>query len=268
MIASIPSQVMTESTNGYGAIPVDVNGERNREPLIDVAQAGLSAESYYARSDGANTPYCQRIEGSLGRVWVREGVAEKLIQASAILDQYGAELYVVDGYRPLACQKGIWDFFSRKIRSSVPDMAEDALCEHVSQYVSNPSFFSPDISSTWPTHVTGGAVDVLLKNKKTGILLDMGASFDEMSPVSHTAFYEWKLNAQEICSRDARLLNRRLLYGVMTQVGFTNYPNEFWHYDYGNQLHEYILAKKLQVCILTRKAKYGYVSSPEPAPLQ
>ncbi|MCG4287414.1 D-alanyl-D-alanine dipeptidase, partial [Lactobacillaceae bacterium KNUT 0156] len=29
--------------------------------------------------------------------------------------------------------------------------------------------------------------------------------------------------------------NRRLLYHVMTQAGFTNYIEEWWHFDYGNQ---------------------------------
>lgn len=29
--------------------------------------------------------------------------------------------------------------------------------------------------------------------------------------------------------------NRRLLYTVMVEAGFTNYPLEWWHYDYGDQ---------------------------------
>jgi hypothetical protein len=98
-----------------------------------------------------------------------------------------------------------------------------------------------------PPHSTGGSVDVILVEKSKidvdsdywlrDAIIDFGADFDEMTHPeyrdtrSYTEFYE-KSDGNE-----AALDNRRLLYNVMTQAGFTNYPFEYWHYDFGNQFH-------------------------------
>ena len=54
----------------------------------------------------------------------------------------------------------------------------------------------------------------------------MGTAFDAFTPLAATAALEG-----EDCPVAA---NRRLLYTAMTAVGFTNYPEEWWHYDYGD----------------------------------
>ena len=42
--------------------------------------------------------------------------------------------------------------------------------------------------------------------------------------------------SRQVRSAELRALgNRRLLYHVMVSAGFTNYPDEWWHFDYGNQ---------------------------------
>ena len=43
---------------------------------------------------------------------------------------------------------------------------------------------------------------------------------------SFTAAFE----SEECQARD----NRRILYNAMLNVGFTNYPSEWWHYDFGD----------------------------------
>jgi D-alanyl-D-alanine dipeptidase len=65
----------------------------------------------------------------------------------------------------------------------------------------------------------------------------MGADFDETTERSATDYFEKKLAAKErlTASEEEALFNRRMLYAVMTRAGFTNYPDEWWHYDYGNQ---------------------------------
>lgn len=65
----------------------------------------------------------------------------------------------------------------------------------------------------------------------------MGTTFDFFNIEAHTDYYERTDNltfrkntrVKQICS------NRRLLYNVMIDNDFTNYPNEWWHFDYGNQ---------------------------------
>jgi D-alanyl-D-alanine dipeptidase len=66
----------------------------------------------------------------------------------------------------------------------------------------------------------------------------MGTEFDETSEQSHTRYYEEKnergekLNPRE----EKALVNRRLLYHLMAEVDFTNFRNEWWHFDYGNKV--------------------------------
>ena len=57
----------------------------------------------------------------------------------------------------------------------------------------------------------------------------MGIEFDDFSDLTNTNTFEKEGMDKNI--RD----NRRILYTVMTEVGFTNLPSEIWHYDYGDR---------------------------------
>ncbi|MGC8979381.1 M15 family metallopeptidase, partial [Caldisericum sp.] len=82
-----------------------------------------------------------------------------------------------------------------------------------------------------------GAIAAAIADDR-GVWLKMGTYFDEMTDRTSTRYYEEKLekgvNLSEI--EIEILKNRRLLFHVMTNAGFTNYTHEWWHYDYGNQL--------------------------------
>ena len=60
----------------------------------------------------------------------------------------------------------------------------------------------------------------------------MGTKFDEFTSRTHTSYYEDKENS-------VIKNNRRLLYNIMTSVGFTNMPSEWWHYDYLDRFYAY-----------------------------
>jgi D-alanyl-D-alanine dipeptidase len=94
-----------------------------------------------------------------------------------------------------------------------------------------------------------------------GALLNFGAHFDEMSPVAHTDYFERLFIAGDISSNDERLVNRRLLYWAMRKAGFTNYPYEFWHYDFGNQM--YVLSLNKLKATHMESAWYGHVTVPQ-----
>ncbi len=68
-------------------------------------------------------------------------------------------------------------------------------------------------------------------------MLAMGTDFDEFSERARTRFYEerWKAGDQTISEEHLCAKNRRILYNAMIKAGFTNYPDEWWHFDYGNQ---------------------------------
>ena len=80
-------------------------------------------------------------------------------------------------------------------------------------------------------HSTGGAVDLTIVGPD-GEVLEMGTGFDEFNSATWTYAFEPD-SGTGLVNETARD-NRRLLYNVMTEVGFTNLPSEWWHFDYGD----------------------------------
>jgi hypothetical protein len=74
----------------------------------------------------------------------------------------------------------------------------------------------------------------------------MGTHWDSFDQSSQTAFF--------INTNSRYHENRKLLYNAMTRAGFTNYPEEWWHYDFGNQFWGFINSNK---------AKYGIANTKE-----
>ena len=219
------------------AVPFDRDDPRFGEPLVDLAQTGRLTEAWYARTDGGNDPYGVPIAGAVRTVAARAGVAARLDAADKLVSAFGARLKVVDAYRSVETQAGLWAFFSDRVARERPDLDPDARKAVVSTFVSDPRRFDPTDATTWPVHSTGGSVDILLVDARTGALLDHGAGFDEPHERSFTDHYERLLSSGEIAGEDPRLVNRRILVNAMRAAGFTNYAYEFWHFDYGTQLH-------------------------------
>ena len=152
----------------------------------------------------------------------RQSVIQKLQQAADLLPA-NLGIIVLDAWRSRAVQQGVRDEIGNTIKVEYPDLSPVEQEEVLSKFAAPVSsdFISP--------HLTGGSVDITLFEIETGDWLDMGGNFDEPTERSYTSFYED--HPEHIaCS------NRRLLYSVMTQVGFTNLPTEWWHFDYGNTL--------------------------------
>ena len=95
----------------------------------------------------------------------------------------------------------------------------------ISNYVSLPS----KDEELPPLHTTGGSIDLTITDLITDKDLDFGINFDDFSDLTNTDSFERYLSDGIV--RD----NRRLLYNIMIQAGFTNLPSEVWHYDYGNR---------------------------------
>ena len=123
---------------------------------------------------------------------------------------------------------------------SHPSYNDAEVYDEVIKYVSDPMKFREDDPSTWPTHMTGASVDLTIKNAQSHDLLDMGAHFDQMDASAHSDYFENLLAKGSIKENDPRLINRRLLYFVMKEAGFTNYPLEYWHFDWGNQMYQVV----------------------------
>ncbi|QCR33067.1 M15 family metallopeptidase [Lysinibacillus sp. SGAir0095] len=167
--------------------------------------------------------YEQGIPDSLKSIYIRKNTYERLIEALNLLPQnYSFILY--DGYRPLQVQQYLFQLFSQVIKKRNPYFSEEDVLKETLKFVAFPSI---EPYKTSP-HLTGGALDLTLGDL-AGNPLDLGSAFDEMSKKSATCYYEQYPNENEEALR-----NRRILFHAMTAVGFTNYSEEWWHYDYGN----------------------------------
>ncbi len=159
---------------------------------------------------------------------IRQGVYQRLLKAASELPDE-LRLVILDGWRPYSVQQHLFDTLINLMEHADPSYPADKRLAEARNLVSPPSH----LSSSPSPHLTGGAVDVTLANKQ-GEMLNMGSLFDEASPASYTASLE-NINNPSLVQQSARD-NRRILYNVMRDAGFTNLPSEWWHFDFGDQL--------------------------------
>ena len=185
----------------------------NNEPLV---QASLYPEKIIARS----WYYGEGLKGSIPDVWIREGVYERLLKVTESLPD-GMRIVIWDGWRSYELQKLLFEKMVERMKSK--GHSHDDAHKHAAVFVYPPS--KEDDTVSW--HLTGGALDLTLADRY-GHLLDMGGNFDDTEEHSHTDYYETHDNT-------VAASNRKLLLRLMTSAGFSNYPSEWWHYDYGNR---------------------------------
>jgi D-alanyl-D-alanine dipeptidase len=211
-------------------IPLARDNVRFGEPVVEARDAGLKGENFYASA--RNPPYWGRIDGSTDKLWLRQGVAEKLRHVNARAGQAGLELFLFDAWRPRAVQAyfhDVWMPGELKRRGSKLDGA--ALTAEVERYWAAPT---DDPDSPAP-HATGAAVDLTLR-WKDGEALWMGSLFDDATPLAHRDRFE-SLSADGFSFSDEEArANRRLLHWLMIEEGFAGHPDEWWHFSWGDQL--------------------------------
>lgn len=215
----------------YHSFAIDLESKGNQEKLVDLAQNGVACQSAYAK---AMAPYHCAFASALPTVYVREGIAIKLQEVNNLLRPYEVEILALDGYRPIALQKELWDYFIEKGRQASAEASDEELVRFAGQYCSDPRQFDPSNYRTWPVHNTGGAIDLTLRRLAEGQELFMGGIFDDADEISWTRHYEDERHTSESAQEARR--NRRLLYHSMCAAGFENYHYEWWHYDLGTQM--------------------------------
>lgn len=238
----IPWREEAPTALDYKSVPVDMGDPRAGEPLVDLADCDIAGYGFYARDDGLNAPYRRAFPSAQPQVRARRSVAERLAEVDARLKESGVELFVLDAFRPLALQRELWDFFLERARQLLENPSEADCIAFAGEYCSDPRHFDPADSRTWPTHLTGGAVDLTLRASRSGEFVFMGGIFDDSDDVSHTAHFEKRLaendgneQALSLSEREA-MRNRRLLFWAMVEAGFTSYAYEWWHFDLGTQM--------------------------------
>ncbi len=233
----IPEQTERRQRRTAALYPLRLDALENNERAIDVRLHGIAGENYYHRKD--NPPYWHRAPGSIPELYVREGVLARLHHANDLLAPMGYAIFLFDAYRPIAVQNYFHDHWVPEyLRKKFPEWTEAQIAEEVGNYWSKgaPSIAEVDPLAP-PPHATGGVVDLTLRNLRNGEHLFMGSAFDEVSPISFTDHFEREGEKRTLTiSEELALMNRRTLYHVMTEAGFTVNPNEWWHFGYGDRL--------------------------------
>lgn len=166
------------------------------------------------------------------RCLVRAEVYEMLCKAYKRLPK-GYRFRILDAWRPFKLQRELYIKYSAKIIQdfTLQSCTEEERNYVIQKFVSKP-VFNRDMP---PVHTTGGAVDLTIIDNE-GQELDMGTEFDAFTDKTYTSYFE---HEQPANIRD----NRRMLYDAMCEVGFTNLPSEWWHYDYGDRFWAYYKGK-------------------------
>jgi len=246
--------------DSYADVPFDTADLRRDEPMVRLETVGIAYEAHHARTDGGNWPYFAPVPGARKDVWLRKTVAGMLAKANDKLRPFSVELIVLDGYHSIACQKGLWDFFHGEAVRTTPNGTLQDWRARALKHAVDPGDFSESDPATWPTHTTGAAVDLSLRDLATTERCDLGGRFEDINDIAATDYFERKLAAGDIAGDDRRLWLRRLLHWVMWSEGFENDPFTFWHYDWGSQL--YVKMTRVLRPNPPEAAWYGYVAPP------
>ncbi|MBI5123375.1 D-alanyl-D-alanine carboxypeptidase family protein, partial [Candidatus Roizmanbacteria bacterium] len=158
----------------------------------------------------------ESITGSI--IVIRKDVATKLINAQNLLLDINPNytLFVTYGYRSLKIQ--IKNFLEqlKKIKTFYYNPLD--LYEEAHRFIAVPNVAG---------HPTGGAVDIIIKDKKTSQIINFGGKQYDFKTKNCYVFYT-KI------SDDAKR-NRLLLRKIMMEVGFAPFDGEWWHFSYGDR---------------------------------
>lgn len=185
----------------------------NNDPMVDIANYPFLAVPMYYQQGLSNTP----------KLYTRRTIAEKLlVLQQTMLQEYQFKIW--DPWRSRQVQANIYNKFWQELRVQHPEWDDDKLKYEVGIFVT-----SPETPGRIPPHATGGAIDLTLVDKTTGKELNMGTAFDHFGPEANRDYFE-------VAGRDEVVRNNRhILHQAMTKAGFSTDPDEWWHFDYGNQ---------------------------------
>jgi D-alanyl-D-alanine dipeptidase len=226
-ISNTTSNLSSSSIDDFILIsnPEVLNKEiiENGEPLIDVSTVsdlmyGISPE----------------IENNVNYTKIRKNVYLKLKNANSLLKVYSVKICLYEGLRSLSLQKVLFESRYLQIKGKFKDRADDFIFNETMKYVA--PVCNLDGSKNVPPHSTGGAVDVYLIDLFTNEIIDMGIHPKDLMDFLDLNMYI--INSNLITS--TQRYYRELMADVLNEVGFVNYPSEYWHWSYGDRYWAYV----------------------------
>lgn len=189
-------------------IPIQECGE----PLVELSQFNFELDPAYYKAGLSNDP----------ALYARQQIVDKLLRLQDQLD--GNRFKIWDPWRSRLVQANIYQKYWNELAAANPGWEQDKLKIEVGKFVT-----APNNPNRIPPHATGGAIDLTLVGPD-GRELDMGTGFDHFGPEAASGYFEEP-------GRDTKIRdNRRLLREAMISEDFRPDGDEWWHYDFGNQL--------------------------------
>lgn len=170
-------------------------------------------------------------------VYLRKTVCEKIYSLAKKLEKDNLRIKLYDAYRSLEEQEESWKKRLEQTKKEHPDLSQDDIERLTKLKVANPTD-----SKNVGGHQTGGAIDISLTDLN-GTELDMGTKYEEYNEKTKT--YSKNINEEST-------KNRKMLLKNMKELGFVNFPAEWWHFCYGDKMWAAYKGKK--------QAFYGYIT--------
>ena len=227
----------------------------NNDPLVEVP--AKYCYPYYMREMHLTTDK---------RIFLRQEVLNRFVQARETLRSKGFDLIVYDGWRSVELQENLFWHYMREFTAARFNRKDEFVqLKELSQVRDYFKRLPPDVQTTlreanstyvsWPSknplvpspHVTGGSLDVWLY--QDGVPASVGIPFDWMEE-NAGAFYHLKRWRKSFSGDHRVCSNRSALLLAMIQAGFSCYPPEIWHFNFGNQMDALVKGEK---------ARYSYV---------
>lgn len=191
----------------------------NHEPLVELSSYPFILEPVYFKQGLCLTP----------KIYLRKLVADKLLEAQQSLKHFKFKIW--DGYRSRQVQEKIYQKFYFQVAEQRPDWTEEQVKQEIGKFITQ-----ADDYLRIPPHSTGGAVDLTLADERDREL-EMGTGFDFFGSEASALYYEKNSIDDKIKK------NRRRLRESLLSAGFRMDKDEWWHFDYGNQLWAFELNK-------------------------
>jgi D-alanyl-D-alanine dipeptidase len=199
----------------------------NLLPKVKIIESGEKLEVVDSNEFVVEPMYFKWKHTNDNQIKLRSGVIERLRKVKSLLQENHENwnIKIWDGYRPLKLQKILYDEYFHELKDKHPDWGEEKIHENVIIFICPPSH-DPLVPSP---HNTGGAVDLTLVDA-AGEEIDMGTKFDEFNEKAFTDHFKDSEDEKELMFHKNRMLMKELL----EKVGFKNYEEEWWHFNYGN----------------------------------
>lgn len=173
-------------------------------------------------------------------VYLRKEVCSKLYNICHDMKEKNLRVKLYDAYRTIEEQNSSWEKRLIQTRNENPNVSDEDLIRLNKMKVSN-CYDEKSIGG----HQSGGALDISLCDLN-GNELDFGTSYEEYNEKTFSF-------AKNISKKQKE--NRKILFNEMKKYNFINFPCEWWHYSYGDNMWSAYKFKN--------KAFYGYIKPDE-----